>query len=106
MSSVASQPTNPLTHHPTRSMSDVRGLLTDALERSDRYLKSLDTRPVSPRPDAVSALRKLDIDLQDHPIDAREVIRELDDLVTPATMAMAGPRFFGFVIGGSLPAGR
>jgi glutamate/tyrosine decarboxylase-like PLP-dependent enzyme len=32
------------------------------------------------------------------------VLAELDELVTPATMAMAGPRFFGFVIGGSLPA--
>jgi glutamate/tyrosine decarboxylase-like PLP-dependent enzyme len=28
----------------------------------------------------------------------------LDELVSPATMAMAGPRFFGFVIGGALPA--
>jgi glutamate/tyrosine decarboxylase-like PLP-dependent enzyme len=28
----------------------------------------------------------------------------LDRIVTPATMAMAGPRFFGFVIGGALPS--
>jgi glutamate/tyrosine decarboxylase-like PLP-dependent enzyme len=28
----------------------------------------------------------------------------LDELVSPATMALAGPRFFGFVIGGALPA--
>jgi glutamate/tyrosine decarboxylase-like PLP-dependent enzyme len=34
----------------------------------------------------------------------QRVLAELDELVTPATMAMAGPRFFGFVIGGSLPA--
>jgi glutamate/tyrosine decarboxylase-like PLP-dependent enzyme len=33
-----------------------------------------------------------------------DVIAELDAGVTPATMAMPGPRFFGFVIGGSLPA--
>jgi glutamate/tyrosine decarboxylase-like PLP-dependent enzyme len=31
------------------------------------------------------------------------VLSRLDDLVSPATMAMAGPRFFGFVIGGALP---
>jgi glutamate/tyrosine decarboxylase-like PLP-dependent enzyme len=31
-------------------------------------------------------------------------LQTLDEVVTPATMAMAGPRFFGFVIGGSLPA--
>jgi glutamate/tyrosine decarboxylase-like PLP-dependent enzyme len=85
-------------------MADFRALLTETLERSDRYLKSLDTRPVSPRADAVAALKKLDVPLQNDPIDARQVIEELDDLVTPATMAMGGPRFFGFVIGGSLPA--
>jgi glutamate/tyrosine decarboxylase-like PLP-dependent enzyme len=28
----------------------------------------------------------------------------LDEIGSPATMAMAGPRFFGFVIGGALPA--
>src|SRR3954470_7080404 len=85
-------------------MTDLRALLTETLERSDRYLQSLDTRPVSPRPDAVAALKKLDVPLQNDPIDAKQVIRELDELVTPATMAMSGPRFFGFVIGGSLPA--
>jgi glutamate/tyrosine decarboxylase-like PLP-dependent enzyme len=31
------------------------------------------------------------------------VINRLDEVCTPATMAMAGPRFFGFVIGGALP---
>src|SRR5947209_20210689 len=33
-----------------------------------------------------------------------EVVKMLDELGSPATMAIAGPRFFGFVIGGSLPA--
>jgi glutamate/tyrosine decarboxylase-like PLP-dependent enzyme len=31
------------------------------------------------------------------------VIQWLDEICSPATMAMAGPRFFGFVLGGSLP---
>ena len=35
--------------------------------------------------------------------DPRATLRRLDELVSPATMAMAGPRFFGFVIGGALP---
>ena len=30
-------------------------------------------------------------------------LRMLDEFGSPATMAMAGPRFFGFVIGGALP---
>ena len=83
---------------------DLRALLSETLERSDRYLQSLDTRPVAPPTDAVDALKRLDVPLQNDPIDPTQVIRELDDIVTPATMAMAGPRFFGFVIGGSLPA--
>lgn len=84
--------------------ANLRALLSDTLDRTDRYLTSLDTRSVAPPVGAVAALQKLDVPLQDDPIDARQVIRELDEVVTPATMAMAGPRFFGFVIGGSLPA--
>src|SRR5688500_18783465 len=33
-----------------------------------------------------------------------EVLAELVEIGSPATLAVAGPRFFGFVIGGSLPA--
>src|SRR5262245_12964261 len=33
-----------------------------------------------------------------------QVIEELDRLGAPATMAIAGPRFLGFVNGGALPA--
>ncbi|HET9424721.1 MAG TPA: aminotransferase class V-fold PLP-dependent enzyme [Gemmatimonadaceae bacterium] len=82
----------------------LKQLLSDTLERSHQYLGSLPTRPVAPRPDGVAGLAALDVPLQQNPIDATEVIRELDEIVTPATMAMAGPRFFGFVIGGTLPA--
>jgi glutamate/tyrosine decarboxylase-like PLP-dependent enzyme len=84
--------------------TNLRALLTETLDRSDRYLSSLDTRPVAPSADAVAALRKLDVPLQQNPVDPSQVIRELDDMITPATMAMSGPRFFGFVIGGTLPA--
>jgi glutamate/tyrosine decarboxylase-like PLP-dependent enzyme len=38
------------------------------------------------------------------PLAAEAVLEELDQFVTPATTAMAGPRYFGFVIGGTLPA--
>lgn len=82
-------------------MSD---LLRDAAERSIAYLNSLSERRVAPSPDAVSALSALNIDLPKAPTDPGVVLRQLDDLVSPATMAMAGGRFFGFVIGGALPA--
>src|SRR5690348_7103742 len=35
---------------------------------------------------------------------ALDVLARLDEVGSPATMASAGPRHFGFVIGGSLPA--
>jgi len=42
--------------------------------------------------------------LQDQPIEAAKVLEELDSIGSPATVASAGGRFFGFVIGGSLPS--
>jgi len=38
------------------------------------------------------------------PTSARDVVAMLDEFGSPATMGIAGPRFFGFVIGGALPA--
>jgi glutamate/tyrosine decarboxylase-like PLP-dependent enzyme len=49
-------------------------------------------------------LRLLDVSLQDEPLHPLAVIQELDEIGSPATVATAGGRFFGFVIGGSLPA--
>jgi len=83
---------------------DIKQLLNAATERSVRYLRSLEARRVSPSNEAVAALSALDVPLQPGPIAPADVLAQLDDVVSPATMAMAGPRFFGFVIGGSLPA--
>jgi glutamate/tyrosine decarboxylase-like PLP-dependent enzyme len=79
-------------------------LLADAATRAARYLDSLGERRVSPFPDAVERLSELDVPLSRAGVDASEMLRVLDEYGSPATMAMAGPRFFGFVIGGSLPA--
>src|SRR5512135_1959408 len=78
-------------------------LLQDAARRSIAYLESLSTRSVAPSVEAVAGLGQLDRSLPDRPDSPEEVLRALDEICSPATMAMAGPRFFGFVIGGSLP---
>jgi glutamate/tyrosine decarboxylase-like PLP-dependent enzyme len=78
-------------------------LLDDAACRARAYLSSLDARPVGPRPEAIAGLGRLDEPLPDAPGPPAETVAFLDEVVSAATMATAGPRFFGFVIGGSLP---
>jgi glutamate/tyrosine decarboxylase-like PLP-dependent enzyme len=78
-------------------------LLTDASARAIRYLAGLETRAVAPSAAAVAGLRAFDEPLHDGPSDPAQTLRLLDEACSPATMAMAGSRFFGFVIGGSLP---
>jgi glutamate/tyrosine decarboxylase-like PLP-dependent enzyme len=82
----------------------MRDLLTGVAERAIRYLETLDSRSVAPSTQAVAALAQLDEPLPEGPSDPAAVLARLDELGSPATMAMAGRRFFGWVIGGSLPA--
>jgi glutamate/tyrosine decarboxylase-like PLP-dependent enzyme len=78
-------------------------LLADAAARAQRYLACLPGRAVAPSTAAIDALPLLGNALPEEPGDAAQVLARLDEIISPATMAMAGPRFFGFVIGGSLP---
>ncbi len=86
------------------SNDSTRSLLASAAQRAIRYLEELPSRPVAPDPRAVAGLVALDTATPESPAAGEEVLAALDELASPATMAMAGPRFFGFVIGGSLPA--
>jgi glutamate/tyrosine decarboxylase-like PLP-dependent enzyme len=81
----------------------MHAILDDAARRAQSYLQSLQTRSVAPLPEAVAALRQLEEPLPAGPGDPAESLALLDRIVSPATMGMAGPRFFGFVIGGALP---
>ena len=72
--------------------------------RAARYLEEVQERRVSPSAEAVRGLEGFLEPLPDGPSAPEEVIRMLDELGSPATMGIAGPRFFGFVTGGSLPA--
>ena len=78
-------------------------LLKLASERASAYLEDLDQRPVAPGQAALDGLRKLEEALPEAPGDAESVLRLLDEVGSPATVASAGRRYFGFVIGGSLP---
>jgi glutamate/tyrosine decarboxylase-like PLP-dependent enzyme len=78
-------------------------LLADAAARARSYLTALQGRSVAPTAAAIAGLAALESPLPEGPQDPAAVLARLDELVSPATMGMAGPRFFGFVIGGSLP---
>lgn len=82
----------------------MKELLADAAARATRYLADLETRAVAPAPSALAALTTLDLPLPESPSSPTETLRLLDEIGSPATMGMAGPRFFGFVIGGALPS--
>ncbi len=69
-----------------------------------RYLHEIERRRVSPDAEALAALARFDEPLPDGPTDPATVLRLLDDVGSPATVASAGRRYFGFVIGGALPA--
>jgi glutamate/tyrosine decarboxylase-like PLP-dependent enzyme len=78
-------------------------LLHHTAARAVRYLRDLPERSVAPGADAIAGLSAFDEPLPEHPDDPERVIALLDEAGSPATMASAGPRFFGFVIGGSHP---
>jgi len=84
--------------------TEMKTLLADAALRAARYLEGLGDRSVAPTPEALAGLARLARPLPERGLAPAEVLALLDEAGSPATLATAGPRFFGFVIGGSLPA--
>lgn len=78
--------------------------LDRAATRAREWLASLATRPVPPRRDADRLLQELDAPLPDEGSDAAAVVDMLADAVEPGLMAIPSGRFFGWVMGGTLPA--
>ncbi|HWE56553.1 MAG TPA: pyridoxal-dependent decarboxylase [Acidimicrobiales bacterium] len=84
-------------------MSSPDDVLAAAAERARSYLDHIDERAVAPTAEALAGLDAFLEDLPDGPCDPAETLARLDDSGSPATVATAGRRYFGFVIGGSLP---
>jgi glutamate/tyrosine decarboxylase-like PLP-dependent enzyme len=82
----------------------MKKLLADTADRAARYLAEIGDRRVAPLPTEVARLEALGGPLPEGPSDPAETLALLDDVGSPATVATTGGRYFGFVIGGALPA--
>ena len=85
-------------------MRDRTAGLSSAAQHAREFLGSLDERPVAARVDAAGVRDALGGPLPEHGEDAATVIDTLVAGADPGLVASAGPRHFGFVIGGALPA--
>jgi len=79
-------------------------LLSDTAARAARYLSGIAGRRVAPLPEDVARLGELGGPLPERGCDAAAALALLDEAGSPATVATTGGRYFGFVIGGTLPA--
>jgi glutamate/tyrosine decarboxylase-like PLP-dependent enzyme len=85
-------------------VSDPRELLRRTAELAADYVASLDERPVFPRVEPEELRHALGGPLPDEPVAPEQVVEELAAAADPGLVAMGSGRYFGFVIGGALPA--
>jgi glutamate/tyrosine decarboxylase-like PLP-dependent enzyme len=83
---------------------DRSALLARATEMATRYADTAPGRRVAPAESALAALQRFHEPFPEAPSDPLAVLEMLDDLGSPATVTTTGGRYFGFVIGGVLPA--
>jgi glutamate/tyrosine decarboxylase-like PLP-dependent enzyme len=82
----------------------MKELLAETAIRATRYVAAIHDRKVTPSSEDVAQLERLGGTLPEGACDPAEVLALLDDVGSPATVATTGGRYFGFVIGGTLPA--
>ena len=84
-------------------MTDLRGLLAGTAGTAADYLEGVRDRPVAQPADLAALVAALGGPLPDGPTTADDVVRHLVEAADPGLVVTNGGRYFGFVIGGSLP---
>jgi glutamate/tyrosine decarboxylase-like PLP-dependent enzyme len=79
-------------------------VLEVAVERAQRYLAEAPDRPVREAASVDELRSLLDAELPQDGEDPAKVVESLAEAAEPGLIALASPRYFGFVIGGTLPA--
>ncbi|KJS26428.1 MAG: pyridoxal-dependent decarboxylase [Hyphomonadaceae bacterium BRH_c29] len=69
-----------------------------------KYISGIPDRHVAPSKDDLTALKAFDEPMPNSPQTVEGTLRKLDTFGSPATVASTGGRFFGLVVGGTLPA--
>jgi glutamate/tyrosine decarboxylase-like PLP-dependent enzyme len=81
----------------------VDDLLRSAAELASSYLQTVDERPVAPAVSPAELRARLGGPVPSTGSDPKAVLDWLAHAVEPGIVASAGPRYFGFVMGGSQP---
>ncbi|MEE8405046.1 MAG: pyridoxal-dependent decarboxylase [candidate division Zixibacteria bacterium] len=83
--------------------NDHKKLLQDAYEYAIEYLSNLADRRVYPDDKMLEELGRLDLPLSESPKDPGEILKLLHEVGLKTTVTSPGGRYFGFVMGATLP---
>jgi glutamate/tyrosine decarboxylase-like PLP-dependent enzyme len=78
--------------------------MVEVAARAAGYREGVDERAVFPPGVDLDEVRAALGEMGDAPTEAGEVVRQLVEAVEPGLVATAGPRYFGFVVGGATDA--
>jgi glutamate/tyrosine decarboxylase-like PLP-dependent enzyme len=85
-------------------VTDVRALLQRTAELAADFLDTIEERPVFPHTSVDELREALGGPVPEQPTDPQQVIEELARAADQGIVAIPSGRYFGFVIGGDLPA--